>query len=56
MESLDYNTILFRENTVHDLQQGLNNGYIVTEVDPDAPTRQRKHLSDLDEVRYPIII
>ena len=46
---------MYRENTVHDLRQRLNNGYIVTEVDPDAPTRQKKHLSDLDEVSCTII-
>lgn len=37
------------ENTVHDIQQGLNKGMIVSEVDPDAPTRQNKRLSELDE-------
>ncbi len=40
----------YRENTVHDIQQGLNKGHIVTEVDPDAPLRQNKNLSELDEV------
>ena len=35
---------------MHDIQQGLNKGHIVTEVDPDAPVRQNKNLSELDEV------
>ena len=41
---------MVRENTIHDIQQGINKSTIVTEVDPDAPLRQNKKLSELDEV------
>ena len=40
----------YRESTLHDIQYGLNSGHIVSELDPDAPSRQRRHLSELDEV------
>jgi len=36
------------ENTLHDIRNGINREHLVTEVDPDAPTRQNKHLSELD--------
>ena len=46
-------TYFVRENTLHDLQhQGNRVGswtqQIITELDPDAPLRQQKQLSDLD--------
>lgn len=41
---------------MHDIQQGIGRGHIVTEVDPDAPVRQNKHLSELDEVAIFIIL
>jgi nuclear pore complex protein Nup107 len=34
---------------MHDIQYGLNKGHIVTEVDPDCRSRQKKPLSELDE-------
>ena len=39
------------ESTLHDLQLELNKGRIVTELDPDAPSRQKKRLSEFDEVK-----
>lgn len=44
------NYYYYRESTLHDIQYGLNSGHIVSELDPDAPSRQRRHLSELDEV------
>jgi nuclear pore complex protein Nup107 len=37
------------DSTMHDIQYGLNKGHIVTEVDPDCRSRQKKPLSELDE-------
>ncbi|XP_019849419.1 PREDICTED: nuclear pore complex protein Nup107-like isoform X1 [Amphimedon queenslandica] len=37
------------ESTLHDVQHNLNTEHIVTELDPDGPSRQKRHLSDLDE-------
>ena len=46
----NYYYYYYRESTLHDIQYGLNSGHIVSELDPDAPSRQRRHLSELDEV------
>lgn len=44
------------ENTLHELQNKRAVPYrstreFITELDPDAPTRQRKNLHDMDQVR-----
>lgn len=44
------NYCMIRDSTLHDLQYGLNKGHIVTELDPDCRVRQKKRLSELDEV------
>ena len=37
------------DNTLHDLQHGIGGKSVVSSLDIDAPTREGKHLSDLDE-------
>jgi nuclear pore complex protein Nup107 len=37
------------ENTLHDITHGVDCDFLVTEMDPDACTRQRRKLSGLDE-------
>lgn len=36
------------ENTLHDLSHSIDSDLLVTEMDPDAPTRQQRRLSELD--------